>query len=80
MELASGVDSFYLSGRVQLPPAVLADLERKRDAARATRTPQGLDVDGESFSVVAGSLNKYAFRLEHENGTVGITEANTCRR
>ncbi|MBZ5740335.1 hypothetical protein [Nocardioides mangrovi] len=73
MELASGVDSFYLSGRGRLNEALLADLDRSRDAARETRTPQDFDAGGETFQVAARSLNRYPYRLDHENGVVGLT-------
>lgn len=72
-ELASGVDSFYLSGRGRLSAPLLDDLERARHEARATQSPQEFDAGGETFLVAARPLNKYPFRLDHENGVVGLT-------
>ncbi|MCW2843471.1 MAG: hypothetical protein JWN22_1387 [Nocardioides sp.] len=76
VELASGVDSFYLSGRSRLPSSLLEDLESARDRARETRTPQDFDAGGETFTVAARPLNRYPFRLDHENGVVGLTASS----
>jgi hypothetical protein len=76
LELASGVDSFYISGRGRLDAVLLADLESARESARATRTPYDFDVGGETFAVAARPLNRYPFRLDHENGVVGLTASS----
>lgn len=73
VELASGVDSFYLSGRGRLADRLAADLGAARERARATSTPQEFPVGEETFLVAARPLNKYPFRLDHENGIIGLT-------
>jgi hypothetical protein len=75
-ELASGVDSFYLSGRGRLDPALLADLEEARAQARLNGTAQEFEAGGEAFAVAARPLNRYPFRLDHEHGVVGLSASS----
>jgi hypothetical protein len=73
VELASGVDSFYLSGRGSLSEALLEDLDEARAAARETRTRSLFDVGSDRFWVAGGALNRYPYRLEHVRGLIGLT-------
>lgn len=51
VELASGVDALYLSGRANLPEALLAALEDHRALAEAGSVPVAFDLGGESYSL-----------------------------
>lgn len=72
-ELASGVDSFYLSGRGVLGAALLDDLDGARSEARENQTRSPFDVGEERFWVAGGNLNRYPYRLEHVRGLIGLT-------
>ena len=73
VELASGVDSFYLSGRGVLGGRLLEDLEQGRQSARETRSKSPLDVGNERWWIAGGALNRYPYRLEHTRGLIGLT-------
>lgn len=73
IELASGVDSFYLSGRGTLGAALVEDLNEARASARETRTRSPFDVGVDRFWVAGGGLNRYQYRLEHPRGLLGLT-------
>jgi sugar/nucleoside kinase (ribokinase family) len=51
VELASGVDALYLSGRTILPGALLERLEHARRLAEATSCPVPLDLGDETFGL-----------------------------
>ena len=73
VELASGVDAFYLSGAGSLPPALVEDLTVAREEARETRTDAVLALGAEDFRVGGGGLQRYGFRLDHPHGVIALT-------
>jgi hypothetical protein len=73
VELASGVDAFYLSGAAPLPPALVEDLTLAREEARETRTDALLALGSEDFRVSGGGLQRYGFRLDHPRGVIAFT-------
>ncbi|MGB8649931.1 MAG: hypothetical protein WCD35_04635 [Mycobacteriales bacterium] len=76
-ELASGVDSFYLSGRAALPQQLVDDLGAARELARESRVPVTLGL-GEcvDFRVQAGGFHRHTFRLDHPHGIVGVSASS----
>jgi hypothetical protein len=72
-ELASGVDAFYLSGVAALPQLLVADLTAAQDEAREARTGISFPLGEFVFRVQSGGLQRYAFRLEHPHGVIGLT-------
>ena len=73
VELASGVDALYLSGRADLSPTLVATLEERRATAAETGTAAPIVLDGETFGVQPHSFGKHRFCLDHEAGRVGVT-------
>jgi len=73
VELASGVDSFYVSGRGVLPEVLVSDLQEAQDRARETRAKSRFAVGSDTFWVAGGGLNRHAFRVEHDRGVIGLT-------
>lgn len=72
-ELASGVDSFYLSGACALPAPFVEDLIAARLDARDSNSGTPLDLGGDVFTVAGSGFQRYGFRLDHTNGVVGVT-------
>ena len=77
VELASGVDSFYLSGRGVLPEQLTSDLLQAQSQARETRERTEFRVGTDTFWVAGGGLNRFSFRLEHARGVVGLTTSSS---
>jgi len=76
VELASGVDSLYVSVRCDLPTDRLDDLEQQRDSARAAGAPVSYPFGGYDFQLKLGPLNKHRYRLDHEVASVGLTPSH----
>ncbi len=72
-EVASGVDSLYLSGRSVLEPELLDELEAGRVDAQQTGSPTQIWFGGYAWDLQPRSLNRYRFRLDHPLVTLGIT-------
>lgn len=72
-ELASGVDALYLSGVAALPERLLSDLMVARELARETRSGVRFPLGVDDFQIQSGGLQRYAFRLEHPRGVIGLT-------
>lgn len=73
VELASGVDALYCSGRVELPAAFLASLERAREEAEITGVDVPVVVGETEFRVQSRGFGLYRYWLVHANGAVGVT-------
>jgi hypothetical protein len=73
VEVASGVDAFYLSAAGTLPQRLLGQLSEARSTAQGTDEPVLFELGGELWTVGAGAFGKYPFRLEHPYGLVGVT-------
>ncbi len=72
-ELASGVDSLYLSGRAELPRPLLDDLELHRTAAQESGCPVPYSFGGYDWLVKSHSLHRHRYWLEHPLASVGIS-------
>lgn len=75
MELASGIDALYLSGRAALPNELLDYLESARNEAEVTGQPSPVLLGGEPFDVAAHGFQRYHFSLSNPYGRVGITSS-----
>jgi hypothetical protein len=77
IELASGVDSFYVSGSCALPSALIEDLTAHRNEARESGSPVPIAFGSEVFQVNPRGLLRYGFRLDHSHGVVGVTTSSS---
>lgn len=75
VELASGIDALYLSGRAELSRALLADLARWREAAADQEAPLAVVLGHEPVLVSARNLGRYPYRVQHQHGLVGFTDS-----
>jgi len=73
VEVASGVDALYLSGRSELSRALVGDLDDARRWAEQDGRPFPYWLGGEGWQVAPSGFGKYRFRLDHGNGVVGLT-------
>lgn len=73
VELSSGIDALYLSGRATVPPEVRDHLEEVRGWAVEQDSPVSIQVAGEELLVQPRSFGRYRFRLAHEFGLIGVT-------
>ncbi|MCW2753746.1 MAG: hypothetical protein JWQ32_1157 [Marmoricola sp.] len=71
------MDSFYLSGACVLPAALVEDLSSARAQARELGEGVPIEFGDETFVVASGGLGRYAFRLDHRGGVVGVTTSNS---
>lgn len=65
VELASGIDALYLSGRAVLPADFLARIEDQRQLAEGTSIPIPFELGGEDFGLAPHGWGAYRFCLEH---------------
>ena len=72
-ELASGIDSLYLSGRGTLPKSFLARLERGKGRAVELGEAIEFDLGGVAFGLTPYGLGRYPYRLSHEFGVIGFS-------
>ncbi|HTV10342.1 MAG TPA: hypothetical protein VME20_00640 [Acidimicrobiales bacterium] len=73
VEVASGVDALYLSGRAAPPASLLETLEELRSRAAARKRDLPVLLGDEEFRLSPYGFGKYRFCLRHEHGLVGIT-------
>ena len=73
LELASGVDSLYLSGRCELPDDLWGALDAARELAREQGEPTELNLFGYDWQVKPGLLHLYRYRLDHPLVTLGLS-------
>jgi len=73
VELASGIDALYLSGRAAVPDELFDILELARTKAQSCGTPCPLEIAGRPVVIAQHSFGRYRFCLLHEHGRVGIT-------
>ena len=74
-ELASGVDSLYLSGRAVLPDSFLVDLERIKRRAMDSGEAEPVNLGGVEFGLTPYGWGRYPYRLSHEHGLIGFTSS-----
>jgi hypothetical protein len=73
VELTSGIDALYLSGRAELPTALVDDLEVLRAMAVDDKSPVAWKLGGTSVEVLGRSFGKYRFAIRHELALIGLT-------
>ena len=76
VELASGVDSLYLSSRPNISERLYYVLKLQSQVARDNdqeSTP--IELGGETFQVLNHSWQKYAICIRHEHGLIGFTNS-----
>ena len=72
VELASGIDALYLSGRCELATDLVRSLEAGRESAAGTEGVP-FSLGGEEFRLAGYAFGKHRYRLEHVNGLLGLT-------
>lgn len=72
-ELVSGIDALYLSGRVRLSEPLLRRLEKAKGHAQTAGEAVPFLFGGVEFGLTPHGLGRYAYRLSHEHGLVGLT-------
>jgi hypothetical protein len=75
VELASGVDALYLSGHCVIPAGLWVYLSDLKTQAQATKCPVPATVGMCEFALADRGFGKYAVRLEHRCGSVGVTDS-----
>jgi hypothetical protein len=73
VELASGVDALYLSGRASLPGELLGRLEVAREEAVRANEARSFLLGGVEFRMKPHSWLRYRYCLDHAFGRVGLT-------
>jgi hypothetical protein len=73
VELASGIDALYCSGRAAVPGEFLDVLERAREEAEETGRDVPVPVGDTEFRVQDHGLSKYRYHLTHVHGIVGVS-------
>ena len=76
IELASGVDALYLSGRANLPGELLGRLEVARGEADRSKAAVPFILDGVEYQLKPHSWQRYRYCLDHAWGRVGFTVSN----
>ena len=76
MELASGVDALYLSGRAAPPAELLLGLERGKATAAKLSEAVPIELGGEEFLMAGHGWGKYSYCLRHRHGQVGLTASS----
>ena len=71
-ELASGIDSLYLSGKARLPLSLLTQLDRAKARAAKEHGPVAFELGGVEFGLTPYGWGRYPFRLSHEFGLIGF--------
>lgn len=73
IELSSGVDALYLSGRAALPVDLLEYLEEERELARSGNTPRIVDLARAQLLLRPHGFGRYRYCLRHEHAQIGLT-------
>ncbi|MGD9702496.1 MAG: hypothetical protein AB7Q42_09675 [Acidimicrobiia bacterium] len=71
-ELASGVDSLYLSGRTELPTSLLERLATAKECAQEDG-PVEFSLGGYDWTMAPAGFGKYRYRLNHPAAVIGLT-------
>ena len=75
IELASGIDALYCSGRADVPPGFLKVIDRAKEEAQITGTEAEVIIGGSLFRVQSFGMGRYPYRLDHEHGIIGLTDS-----
>lgn len=73
VELASGIDALYLSGRAELAPGLVAMLDGLRERAAEDERPVPFETLGDAWVVMPHAFGKHRWCLDHPNGRVGVS-------
>ena len=76
VELASGIDALYLSGRTDVPIEFIRRLVRAREEAEEREIEAPLRVGDAELRVQGFSFGRYLYRLDHEHGVVGVSPSS----
>ena len=76
VELASGIDALYLSGRGQIAAGLISDLDAARRKAENDTAAVAIDLgaDVDTF-VEPRSFGRYRYRVSCEHGLIGVSDA-----
>jgi hypothetical protein len=77
VELLSGVDALYLSGRCSLPGEILGRLEVAREEAVRANEARPFQLGGIEFQIRPYGWRMYRYCLDHPFGRVGLTMSNS---
>ena len=77
VELASGIDALYLSGKGWLPQSLLDELELLRSSAEEEGKPIEAQLCGYDFKVRPHAFGKYRYRIDHQLGVFGFTPSRS---
>lgn len=75
VELASGIDALYCSGRADLTPEFLRLVDRAKDEAQVTGREAEVVLGDHVFRVQSFGMGRYPYRLEHEHGVIAATDS-----
>ena len=75
VELASGVDALYLSGRAALSTELLDRLEAGKLVAQYAAGAVPFAFGGEDWTIASHGLLKWSFRLDHPLAVLGLTRS-----
>ncbi len=73
VEVASGIDGLYLSGRTNVPQATLSRLADARIAVETGSEPYDFEFGGQVFDVARHGFGKYRYRMTHPYGVLGVS-------
>jgi hypothetical protein len=76
IELASGVDALYLSGRASLPSELLERLETARASASESNIGPPFQFGDFEMTLAPHAWGKYRYCLEHPYGRIGLTPSS----
>jgi hypothetical protein len=76
VELTSGVDALYLSGRASLPDELLGRLEVAREEAIHANEATSVLLGDVEFWLKPHSWQRYRYCLDHPYGRVGFTQSS----
>lgn len=72
VELASGIDTLYLSGRADLPETMVTQLTSVKERAERERAPVRVRFGQTEVAVNGWGRQKYRYCLEHPHGWIGL--------
>ena len=77
IELASGIDALYLTGRASLPSELIERLEIVRAEAVALEGEITIDFGGENLRLAPYAWGRHRFCLIHRFGRIGLTASSS---
>jgi hypothetical protein len=76
VELTSGIDALYVSGRANVPFGFLRTLEAARIEAERSERNTSVEVGAMEFAVSARAWGVHRYCLTHRNGRVGVSPSD----